>query len=75
MKRKRISKRTDIPNWHDPNMPVLRYGKVNGVVGYHYIKPEDIANYYKIKLEQVGWQMPSWDVDPTYNLKAKKHKP
>lgn len=74
MKRKRISKRTDIPDWHDPNMPVLRYGKVNNIIGYHYIKPEDIRIYYHNKLLQVGWQMPSWDVDPTYNLKARKHK-
>ena len=66
-----MSRRKKLPpdkrlNWRDPNMPVLRYGKVNGVIDTHEIKPEDIRAYYKAKLEQIGWQMPSWDQDESY---------
>ena len=59
-------------DWRDPNMPVYRYGKVNGVEGMHEISSNDITEYYAAKLEQLGWQMPDWSSDPTYDLKGKR---
>ncbi len=61
-------------NWRDPNMPVLRYGKVNGVIGTHEVSVSDITNYYKAKLEQVGWQMPDWCEDETYDLRSVRRR-
>lgn len=58
-------------DWRDQNMPVLRYGKVNDVIGTHEVSAVDITNYYKAKLEQLGWQMPDWREDETYNLRGR----
>lgn len=68
---KKMPKHSRLPpdnrlNWRDKNMPVLRYGKVNGIEGTHEVSPNAITNYYKAKLEQIGWQMPSWDQDESY---------
>lgn len=60
-------------DWRDPNMPVLRYGVVEGVTGTHKVAPENITKYYKAKLEQLGWQMPDYKNDVSYwwNRKGK----
>ncbi len=71
MKRRPKYKSPDGIDWRDPDMPVLRHGVVNGIDGVHRISPNDITNYYKAKLEQLGWQMPDWSSDPTYNLNRK----
>ena len=62
-------------DWRDPNMPVYRYGKVNGVEGMHEISSNDITEYYAAKLKQSGWQMyPSWREDETYDLARRRKK-
>jgi hypothetical protein len=60
-------------DWRDKNMPVLRYGNFNGVLDTKEVSAKDITNYYKAKLEQLGWQMPDYDKDPSYwwNRKGK----
>ena len=71
MRKKRYQSPDGI-DWRDPNMPVLRLGVVNGVKGWHEISSNDITNYYKAKLDQLGWQMSDWSSDPTYNLNRKR---
>ncbi len=61
-------------DWRDVNMPVLRYGKVNGVIGTHEVSAINITNYYKAKLEQLGWQMPDWHEDETYDLRVRSRR-
>lgn len=61
-------------DWRDPNMPVLRYGKVNGVEGTHAVSSEHITIYYHNKLLQLGWQMPDYKDDPSYWWSKKNRK-
>ena len=73
MRRKRFPHDNRL-DWRDPNMPALRYGKVNDIEGLHEIEPDVITKYYEAKLEQLGWQMPDWSVDETYDLVSRHNR-
>ena len=74
MKRRHKYQSPDRLDWRDSDMPVLRYGKVNGIEGVHEISANNITEYYRTKLEQLGWQMPDWDEDETYDLRSKRSR-
>ncbi len=65
---RRIKKYTapDGLDWRDPNMPVLRYGNVNGVIGQHLIKSNIINEYYHYKMLDGNYNPPNWRNDPSY---------
>lgn len=71
--RKKLSPDTRL-NWRDPNMPVLRYGKVNGVDGTYEIPSDEIRKYYAAKINSPFYRPPSWYEDETYDLSYKKSK-
>lgn len=67
MKRPQLDTR---PNWHDPNMPVLRdYRMADGTK--RTIVDPDYEHRYREHLMQVS-ENPSYKNDPTYNLKRKR---
>lgn len=74
MKRRPKYQSPDGIDWRDPDMPVLRYGKVAGVEGVHRISSNDITNYYKAKLEQHQEWIPSWREDETYDLASRHNR-
>lgn len=55
-------------DWRDPNMPCLRTGMVDNVVGLHSIDPDSIKNYYARKMTQYDFDVgpPSYKDDPSY---------
>ena len=65
VKRRKLPPDTRL-DWRDPDMPVLRYGNFNGEFGTKEVAPQYIQNYYRAKLDQIGWKMPDYKDDPSY---------
>lgn len=60
----------NLPNWRDPNMPVIRhYVMSNGTIRTE--ADPDYERRYREHMMQVA-PMPDWRQDPTYNLRRKK---
>lgn len=72
--KRRNYKSPDGLDWRDENMPVVRYGIVDGVEGSHLIKPEHIQQYYIIKMNSVQYDPPTWKNDPSYFWSQKHNR-
>lgn len=58
------------PDWRDPNMPVIRrYVMQDGSIQTE-IDPDYERRYSEFKMSIT--KNPSWDRDPTYNMRKKK---
>jgi hypothetical protein len=69
---KRIRPRTDIPNWRDPQMPVLREYKMGDGSQRTVIDPDYEQRYREMLIStssEVGWRN-----DPLYERKRKWKK-
>lgn len=62
-KRRRLPPDTR-PNWRDPNMPVLAQHREKGLIP---IEPERLSKVARIRLDMCT--EPTYDRDPTYNLR------
>lgn len=55
-------------NWRDPHMPVLRLNARRQMIE---VDPDWIRRFYDQKINDPSYGAPSWQNDPTYDLKAK----
>ncbi len=65
MKRRRIERRTDIPDWRDPDMPVLTL--VQDQWGHRRMRsltPQERSYFSQLSMNNN--HVPSWRNDPTY---------
>lgn len=68
MKHRRIRPRTDIPDWRDPDMPVLT--PVQDQWGHRRMRsltPKERSYFSQCSMNDPS--VPSWHDDPTYNIR------
>lgn len=71
MKHRRIRPRTDIPDWRDPNMPVLRDYTMRDGSKKKIVDPDYEHRYREFMVSDPNKRYPNWRNDPTYNIRKR----